>query len=295
MTIKLKEVLITYLICAISLYDFVGDIIFLSSFKDLPIFWSGCVYVPIHDRYVNYFTHICPKDANDLLIKKCTKNDKQWFGLDENGYIDVYDNDQVGDCNFDTNVTISYTLLIIISAKELVKCIFIISYFFSKQFQNDTTLRFASNSPILLFILPFSTRLGTDCIESKKLKHRTLGLVVDVFLEDIPQLYLPIWYSITFQYTTLGVISLTGSIIMLIKNVILLIKHLCNDYNSASEIEENTVDAVIGNVEDGNTKFSQIEQKIHNLENRLSTLESILIEKDLYEKEQIQMTTICTQ
>eukprot|EP01084_Bolivina_argentea_P047925 88350_1 len=254
-----KEVLL-YLICVISLYDLVGDISFLSTFGNLP----GCEYRT--EKYHPNTISLCDKKSNN-------SDYQQAYALE---------------------VTIAVILLFMVCIKEVVKSVCIIGYFFSIQFQNVKSIRFAANSPILLFILPFSERLRTHCIKAKKTGNRTLGLFIDLCLEDIPQLYLPIWYSVKFRYTVLGIISLSGSIIVIVWNIVVLTKHLSEDYNVANQVNDN-------NGNDGNSdlisndaltsKLLEMEQKMNDMSERLSEVETYLSQTTSTQK-QMQMNII---
>eukprot|EP01083_Nonionella_stella_P086425 240119_1 len=138
--------------------------------------------------------------------------------------------------------TMVVLLLVSIVVKEIVKIWFIISFFLSLKAQKDYFLRVSMNSPLTGIFIVFSERFRKRIYEIKmdSSSNRTCGLFLDLFFEDLPQCFLPIYMQIHASgYELENIISLSGSILMVIFNVAMLIKYMCDDYKKTLQANMN--------------------------------------------------------
>ena len=76
--------------------------------------------------------------------------------------------------------------------------------------------------------------------------RRTLAILIDLFFEDLPQIFLPVYFLfLTGIVTEFAIISLSGSILMSIKNIYVLIKYLYWDYKDAINNSSTITEAAI--------------------------------------------------
>eukprot|EP01084_Bolivina_argentea_P267002 453085_1 len=150
-----------------------------------------------------------------------------------------------------TMAIVASALLIIISIKETLKMLFNLSYFISKQCQQEYMLRFSINSVISWFLMLVSDRFCDDALAATDSKNRTLGLFTDLLLEDIPQIILPLYVVVEYDQNPaiITLISLSGSLIMLIVHIVVLGMSIWTDFNEvkvlkpiSNEIEMRKVD-----------------------------------------------------
>lgn len=106
-------------------------------------------------------------------------------------------------------------LLCIIIAKELFKLAIIVLFFCSKRYHTTAWFKYAVNSPFLLLAIwaPSVRTLIVDTIEAE-LEHReqAFHILMDLLIEDIPQLLIPIWYCIRGKPSFIAIISLALSV-----------------------------------------------------------------------------------
>eukprot|EP01084_Bolivina_argentea_P264724 448528_1 len=132
-------------------------------------------------------------------------------------------------------------LLWIIVIKESLKIFFNLSYFFSNQCQKQYMLRFSSNSIIIWCLILTSKRFYNDLLDALVAKKRTLGLFTDLLFEDIPQTIYPLWVIIRWNIITNDVVtimSLSGSIIMLIIHLGFCVHNLYVDFKDTKTISK---------------------------------------------------------
>lgn len=112
--------------------------------------------------------------------------------------------------------------------------------------------------------------------------RRTLGMFMDLCFEDIPQLYLPIWYLIISNQSQIWtIISLSGSILMTLVNIYIFVGYLKLDYFDAKQAEttlhaatSNSINMRPSQVGSMVTKeeFQQLKQRVTFLEDQMNGL-----------------------
>lgn len=105
-------------------------------------------------------------------------------------------------------------VLIAISAKEAFKLVIIMLFFCSSKFHTTTWFKYALNSPFVLLALwaPSVRELASDTMLSE-LEHeeQAFHILLDVILEDLPQMVIPVWYLVQGETSTIAAVSLTFS------------------------------------------------------------------------------------
>lgn len=130
---------------------------------------------------------------------------------------------------------ISYAILGIILFKEIFKAIGVLSFFFHPYFHNIKNFAFISNSPMTLLPLLCSPAFRNTAlyVESSK-EDSPWPLFWDLLLEDLPQLFLPIFLIyISRSKSTVAIYSLTGSAAMVLVAIIRLIPKLQREHVKA--------------------------------------------------------------
>eukprot|EP01083_Nonionella_stella_P036066 98422_1 len=135
---------------------------------------------------------------------------------------------------------VAYPLLGCILLKEMLKLVFIVSFFLSTKAQKTYLLRISINSPLTGILTVLSPRFSSYIYDIKMddSSKRTTGLFIDLFFENLPSLFLPIWMELKVNRIE-NIISLSGSILMVIKNVAMLIKYMSKDYKFTLEANTN--------------------------------------------------------
>eukprot|EP01084_Bolivina_argentea_P098365 176776_1 len=172
----------------------------------------------------------------------------------------------------------AFILLGFILFKEVMKMVFVLAYFFSTTAQKSTLIKIAINSPLTGIFVVMSERFKTDVLNIKNdaKTRRTLGLILDLLFEDIPQLILPFWMVVDVRSNTPSIVSISGSLIMVIINSGLLVSNLCKDYKETLDVKKDTNESDITKIkEQTNTEIcTQIHINTQTVNNVNHTNES---------------------
>jgi hypothetical protein len=118
-------------------------------------------------------------------------------------------------------------VLICIVLKEVLKMVIIALFFLYPRFHTTAWFKYALNSPFLLLSLwaPAVRELLTDTMEAElENKEQAFHILMDLLIEDIPQLVIPIWYFIRGTPSYIAVVSFLLSCVSILITVYRVVK-----------------------------------------------------------------------
>jgi hypothetical protein len=227
-----RSFLFAAMVIVLQLFDFTTDVVLLSGIVHTSAA-APCQFCGISSG--PYSVNIYIESLGDYTRRYA--NNEDYYAFDEN----CIHNSQVNydacmerygavcECSLSPGITYDYivkevlafikfaeAIVILIVVKEIFKLIIIVLFFCSTKFHTTTWFKYALNSPFLIFALwaPSVRELIVDTIEAEMhRKEQAFHILMDLLVEDMPQMVIPVWYFVRGKPSLVAVVSFAFSCI----------------------------------------------------------------------------------